>query len=58
MGKTSSFSVVLNKDFQTQNFGRGSFLCRLWYDETHEKPRPMGEVVAKPPERAKWSRGR
>ena len=35
------------------NFGRGLvFSADLCYNETNEKPRPLGEVAAKPTERA------
>jgi hypothetical protein len=31
------------------------FSAVLWYNGTNEKPLPLGEVAAKPTERAKWS---
>ena len=31
------------------------FSADLWYNGTNEKPLPLGEVAAKPTERAKWS---
>ena len=31
------------------------FSAVLWCNGTNEKPLPLGEVAAKPTERAKWS---
>ena len=31
------------------------FSADLWYNGANEKPLPLGEVAAKPTERAKWN---
>ena len=53
------FSVILNGEKQAQRFGRelvsSADLC---YNETNEKPRPLGEVAAKPTQGVKWSQHR
>jgi hypothetical protein len=52
----SLFSVVLNGEFAVKKFGRELvFSADLCYNGTNEKPRPLGEVAAKPTERVKWS---
>ena len=39
------------------NFGRNIvFSAELYYSGTNSKPRPLGEVAAKPTERVIWSK--
>ena len=39
------------------NFGRNVvFSAELYYSGTNSKPRPLGEVAAKPTERVIWSK--
>jgi len=51
---TGGFSVVLNEEFAlTKNIGRELvFSADLCYNGTNKKPLPLGEVAAKPTERA------
>ena len=45
--------VSLTENLQAQSFGRELvFSADLCYNGTNEKPRPLGEVAAKPTERA------
>ena len=56
--KTAAFlSAFLAEKWQSQNFGRELvFSADLCYNETNEKPRPLGEVAAKPTERVRlWN---
>ena len=60
MGKTKPhryFSVVLNGEMTGTRIRQSElvFSADLCYNEAHEKPLPLGEVAAKPTERAKWS---
>ena len=52
-----SFSLLsLTENLKAQSFGRELvFSADLWYNGANEKPLPLGEVAAKPTERAKWS---
>ena len=48
--------LFLTESLRTQKNGRELvFSAVLWYNGTNEKPLPLGEVAAKPTERAKWS---
>ena len=47
------FLLFLTENLQAQNFGRELvFSADLCYNGANEKPRPLGEVAAKPTERA------
>ena len=53
MFNTTFVGVDVLGDPQQTNFGRELvFSADLCYNETNEKPRPLGEVAAKPTERA------
>ncbi len=48
--------LFLTEKFKAQEIGRELvFSANLWYNGANEKPLPLGEVAAKPTERAKWS---
>ena len=50
-----AFSVVLDGEFADKKISAEKalvFSADLWYNEANEKPRPLGEVAAKPTERA------
>ena len=48
--------ILLSENLRAQNVGRELvFSAVFWYNGTNEKPLPLGEVAAKPTERAKWS---
>ena len=55
--KTEMLSLLsLTEKLKAQKVGRELvFSADLWYKGTNEKPLPLGEVAAKPTERAKWS---
>ena len=48
--------MSLTEKLKAQKVGRELvFSADLYYNGTNEKPLPLGEVAAKPTERAKWS---
>ena len=48
--------LFLTENLKAQEIGRELVLSAdLWYNGANEKPLPLGEVAAKPTERAKWS---
>ena len=48
--------LSLTEKLKAQEIGRELvFSADLCYNEANEKPLPLGEVAAKPTERAKWS---
>ena len=49
--------LFLTEKLKAQEIGRELVISAdLWYNGANEKPLPLGEVAAKPTERAKWSK--